>query len=225
VASASLFASFNNLTGDIIRAFSANHVVRLTGLSHRQLHYWDDTGFFKPRYASPKKRSPFGRVYSFKDVVGLRTLGILRRVHRVPLQHLRKVARQLSQYREQPWSELILYVLNKEVYFREPETERIRSVIGGQYTLLRLRSVIHDVVKESEQLRKRTPEQVGRIERHRYVAHNAWVLAGTRIPTRVISRFHDAGYSPDRIVKEYPLLTREDVEAAVRHETRIAKQA
>lgn len=225
MASASLSAGLNDRVADTIRGFSANHVVRLTGLSHRQLHYWDDTGFFKPRYASPNKRSPFSRVYSFKDVVGLRTLGILRRDHRVPLQHLRKVARRLSQYREQPWSELVLYVLDKEVYFREPETKPIRSVIGGQYTLLPLRTVIHDVVKESEQLRKRTPEQVGRIERHRYVAHNAPVLAGTRIPTRVIARFHVSGYSPDRIVKEYPLLTREDVEAALRHEARIAKQA
>ena len=80
---------------------------------------------------------------------------------------------------------------------------------------------MHDVIKESELLRKRSPNQVGRIERHRYIAHNAWVLAGTRIPTRVISRFHSAGYSSDRIVQEYPLLTREDVEAAVKHEARL----
>jgi len=219
-----MFTAGTEETEGEIRAFSANHVVRLTGLSHRQLHYWDDTGFFSPRYASPNKRSPFSRVYSFKDVVGLRTLGILRRDHHVPLQHLRKVALELSKYREQPWSELILYVFNREVYFREPETERIRNVVGGQYSLLPLRSVIRDVSKESELLRKRTPRQVGQIERHRYIAHNAWVVAGTRIPTRVIQRFHEAGYSAERIVKEYPLLRREDVEAAVQHEARLAKR-
>jgi hypothetical protein len=29
-------------------AFTADHVARLTGLSNRQLRYWDDTGFFAP---------------------------------------------------------------------------------------------------------------------------------------------------------------------------------
>ena len=63
----------------VIRAFSADHAVRLTGLSMRQLRYWDDTGFFRHRYASEDRRSPYGRVYSFRDIVGLRTLSVLRK--------------------------------------------------------------------------------------------------------------------------------------------------
>src|ERR1039458_5222204 len=86
----------SDLTTSVLRAFSANHVVRLTGLSHTQLRYWDDTGFFRPRYALENRRSPFSRVYSFQDVVGLRTLNHLRKVHKISLQHVRKVARQLS---------------------------------------------------------------------------------------------------------------------------------
>ena len=34
---------------NIISAFSADQVVKLTGLTIRQLAYWDDLEFFKPR--------------------------------------------------------------------------------------------------------------------------------------------------------------------------------
>jgi uncharacterized protein (DUF433 family) len=208
-----------------IRAFSADHVVRLTGLSHAQLRYWDKTGFFCPRYAAENRRSPFCRVYSFQDVVGLRTLGVLRNSHGIPLQQLRKVARELSHYRDQPWSELVLYVLGKEVYFREPETEAVIGVLSKQYTSIRLSSITHDVAAEAQKLKQRTDKHFGRIERHRYVMHNAWVIAGTRITTRAVWRFRHAGYSPDAIIREYPPLTKRDIEAALKHEAKLAKRA
>ncbi len=210
---------------EVIRAFSANHVVRLTGLSHAQLRYWDETEFFRPRYASENRRSPFSRVYSFQDVVGLRTLGLLRRHYGIPLQQLRKVARTLSEYRAEPWSEIILYVFGREVFFREPETEQLRGVLSGQYTYIRLRSIIHDLTTEAKKLKQRLQEQFGRIERHRYIAHNAWVIAGTRIPTRIIWRFHKAGYSADKIIREYPMLNHRDIEAALEREKREEKRA
>lgn len=210
---------------DVIRAFSANHVVRLTGLSHKQLRYWDETEFFKPRYATDNRRSPFSRVYSFQDVVGLRTLSVLRKLYKIPLQQLRRVARQLSQYHAAPWSELVLYVKGREVYFREPETERVRGVLSRQYSLLRLRSIINDVASEAQRLKRRTADHFGRIERNRYVVHNAWVIAGTRIPTKAIRRFDQAGYATEAIIREYPLLTTRDIEAALRHEERLAKRA
>jgi uncharacterized protein (DUF433 family) len=221
----SLWQSDQDSPLELIRAFSAHHVVRLTGLSHAQLRYWDKTGFFRPRYAAENRRSPFSRVYSFQDVVGLRTLGVLRNVYGIPLQQLRKVARELSQYRDQPWSELVLYVLGKEVYFREPETEAVVGVLSKQYTFVRLRSIIHDVAAEAQKLKQRTKDHFGRIERHRYVMHNAWVIAGSRIPTKAIWRFRQAGYSPEAIIREYPPLTNRDIEAALQHEEKLAKRA
>jgi uncharacterized protein (DUF433 family) len=47
------------------------------------------------------------------------------------------------------------------------------------------------------------------------VAHNAPVLAGTRIPVRAIKRFNEAGYSVAQILSEYPTLTESDVVAAL----------
>jgi uncharacterized protein (DUF433 family) len=221
-----LVANVHTMTTDqqnIIRAFSAKHVVRVTGLSNRQLSYWDKTEFFKPRYAYENRRSPYGRIYSFKDVVGLRIISILRKEHQIPLQQLRKVAREFTKYGETPWSLLAIYVFRKEVHFREPDSGRIRSVVGKQYINLELQSIAEDVANRAAQLKERSKEQIGRVVRHRHIAHNSWVIAGTRIPVAAIKRFHAAGYASTDIVREYPLLTTKDVKAALRH--RVSKVA
>ena len=192
----------------------------------RQLRYWDDTGFFRPRYASEDRRSPYGRVYSFRDIVGLRTLSVLRKRHNVPLQHLRKIAEELADLREGLWSETTLYVLDREVYFQEPDTGALRKAVGGQYVVdvLPLSKIITDVSAASERLRLRTPEQMGQVARHRYIAHNAWVIAGTRISTKSIHRYIEAGYSVADVIREYPSLTETDVRAALAHETSLANK-
>lgn len=209
-----------------IRAFSADQVMKLTGLSKRQLVYWDDTEFFKPRFAAGSRTSPYSRIYSFKDVVGLRALGLLRNKYKIPLQHLRKVGEKLREYMHNPWSEIVLYVKGKEVVFEEPDTHRHRSVLEGQYVeSIAIERVAHDVAAESEKLRDRTPEQFGQIYRNRYLVHNATVIAGTRIPTKTVWRFHAAGFSTAKIIEEYPALTEKDVEAAIAHEEKILKRA
>lgn len=207
---------------NIISAFTADQVVKLTGLTNCQLAYWDTLGFFRPQYAADDRRSPNSRIYSFKDVVGLRTLGVLKKKYKCSLPHLREVAKHLSEYSATPWADLTLYVLKKRVYFNEPETGRPRGVVDGQYALLPISSIMDDVRKEAELLRQRTPDQIGKIEKHRYVSHQSEVIAGTRIRVSTIVHFLEAGYSIDRILKEYPSLTEADVIAAKRHGSGIA---
>jgi DNA-binding transcriptional MerR regulator len=208
---------------NVIRAFSEEHVVRLTGLSKSQLRYWDKTGFFAPSYS--KNRGPYGRVYSFRDVVGLRTLSVLRKQHKVSLQHLRRVAERLSYLGETLWAETTLYVLNKEVHFHEPETGKIRSAVSGQYAIISLVRIMNDISDRAETLKSRQKDRIGKIERSRYVAHNAWVVAGTRIPISAIKSFRDAGYSIGAIRREYPTLTAEDIHAALEHEEEASSAA
>jgi uncharacterized protein (DUF433 family) len=69
-------------------------------------------------------------------------------------------------------------------------------------------------------LRERRSDQLGQLSRNRYVVHNAWVIAGTRIPTEAIWHFHCAGADVDGIIREYPRLTPEDVRAAIDFEAR-----
>lgn len=211
---------------NVIRAFSAEHVARVTGLSMRQLSYWDQTEFFSPQYAFENRRTPYSRIYSFKDVVGLRTISILRNRHKLPLQQLRKAAEELCKYKDTPWSDLVLYVFNNEVHFREPETDRLRGVVSKQYVAnVPLRDIIEDAMERSNKLKARAKSEIGRIARHRYVAHNAWVIAGTRIPVSAIVSFSEAGYTPEQIIKEYPTLAVGDVVAALKHAAKLTKAA
>lgn len=147
-------------------------------------------------------------------------LSILRSKYRVPLSHLQNVAAELSQYSDSPWSDIKLYVLNREVHFNEPETGKGRGVVSKQYALLPLDDVEDDMRAIVESMRRRGPEMYGRVERRRNVVRNAPVIVGTRIPVAAIKRYANAGYAVDAILREYPTLTPEDVEAALRYEGR-----
>jgi uncharacterized protein (DUF433 family) len=92
-------------------------------------------------------------------------------------------------------------------------------MVSGQYVIgIPLKKIVSDTRRDVEKLRRRGDEKVGKIERSRYVSHNAWVIAGTRIPTSAIRRFKEAGYTTDQIITEYPDLTERDIEAALAHE-------
>jgi len=75
--------------------------------------------------------------------------------------------------------------------------------------------VVSDTRKAVEVLLKRNPSEIGKFERNRNVSHNSLVIAGTRIPVSTIKEFSAAGYSVSKILKEYPSLSRKDVEAAI----------
>lgn len=47
------------------------------------------------------------------------------------------------------------------------------------------------------------------------VLDGRWRIAGTRIPLKAILSFHQEGYSAKAIIREYPSLTVEDIEAAI----------
>ncbi len=203
---------------NIVAAFTEEQVERLTGLTKAQLRYWDRTGFFAPYYGEENRRSPFSRIYSFKDVVGLRTLAVLRNQNNVPLQHLRKVAEKLSHLAGDLWTGTTLYVLNRKVIFHEPETGRPQEVLTGQYVLgIPLKVIIEDTRRDATKLTHRDRSQIGHIERRRFVSRNAEVVAGTRIPVATILHFLEDGFSPAEIVKEYPSLKEADIEAVIRH--------
>ncbi len=54
---------------DDIFAFSIERVGILTGLSVRQLRYWDKTKVYEPELANGSKRQAYSRIYSFRDDV------------------------------------------------------------------------------------------------------------------------------------------------------------
>lgn len=202
-----------------IIAFTAENVCRLTGLSMRQLGYWDTTDFFSPELLDEYRRRAFARIYSFRDVVGLRTISVLRK--KAPLQELRRVGEWLRAHHKTPWSSLKFALIGRRVVFSDPEIGKYMEPSGqGQVVIeIGLEPIATEMRRAAEGLRERDADQIGKVVRNRYVVHNAWVVAGTRIPTEAIWNFHAAGHSAADIVREYPRLTPTDVQAAIDFES------
>lgn len=219
--------SLGDTTMTEMMAFTAEHVCRLTGLSNRQVRYWDDTGFFSPTLIDEHRRRAFGRIYSFRDIVGLRTIAVLRNKRKIPLQELRRVGAWLQKEHETPWSSLRFALKGRTVVFIDPGSGvPIEAKGHGQAVLsIDLQPIANEMGKAAARLRERQPGQVGKLDRKRYVVHNAWVVAGTRIPTEAIWNFHEAGYSVKAIIAEYPRLVPADVRSAIEFESTRRKRA
>ena len=204
---------------NVVAAFSEEQVERITSLSKRRLRYWAKTGFFSPNYVEDNPRLPNSRFYSFKDIVALRTLERLRVQNDVPLQHLRKVAENLSHLNDALWTSTTFYVLNRRVIGVNPETGQPEEVVSGQFVLsIPLRDIISETRDNVAKLRQRHPDLIGKLRKHRSIVRNAWSVSGTRIAVGSIRRLYEDGYSVDRIIAEFPDLTPEDIDAALKHD-------
>ena len=203
----------------VIATFSEEQVERLTKLSKRRLRYLAGTGFFSPSFTGAAAGAHRIRLYSFKDIVALRTLELLRVQNGVALQHLRKVAETLSHLEQELWTSTKLYVVNRQVVIVNLQTGNAEEVLTGQYLLpIPLEVIISDTRELVEEFKKRPVETIGQLSRNRNVVRNSWVIAGTRIPVAAIKRLHEDGYSIDRIIKEYPDLKPADIRVAIGHE-------
>lgn len=202
----------------VISAFTEDQVERLTGISVTQLRYWDRTGFLAPSLANENRRLPYSRLYTFRDLVSLKVLNALRNESKVSLAHLRDVKERLAHLGDDIWASTVLYVLNKQVVFHNPDTGALEEVVSQQGVLsIPLKVVAGELHAAVDAMKKREGSEVGQIAQSRNVAHNQQVIAGTRIPVRSIKAFADAGYSVEQIIEQYPSLTREDIEAAIAH--------
>lgn len=200
----------------IIGAFSEEHAAELTGVSRRQLREWDRIKLLRPSYGAGDTGLPYGRVYSFRDLVSLRVLAQLRNVFRCSIPHLLDVQRELSKLSDDPWAATTLHVLRRRVVITEPGSRRKREAVGGQQVLdIPLRVVITGIRDAVARLNERAVDEIGKVVHAKFVAQNQPVIAGTRIPVEAIKSFAGAGYSVERILREYPDLTAADVHAAI----------
>ena len=203
----------------MLLAFNVEQVHRLTGLSERQIRYWAKKEFYTPEYSNEDRRA-FGRVYSFQDLVYLRTIALLRNTHKVPIKQLRRVHEWLDNHPSETWASLKFHVVGRELIFEDRDLKLWLSArCPSQAAIpIHLDAVISNARVDASALRDRSPEEIGSISRHRLVSHNAPVLAGTRIRTSAIWKFHEAGYTDQQILDQYPRLEPADIEAALQYE-------
>ncbi|MBS0361061.1 MAG: DUF433 domain-containing protein [Proteobacteria bacterium] len=210
------------MTDNVIGAFSEDQTEILAGVSRHQLREWDRRGLLKPSYGVKDPHVPYGRIYSFRDVVSARVLGQLRKF-RVPFAHLVEVHRKLSAKSDAPWASTVLYVCGREVVVGEPGTRRRHKLLSGQQVFdIPLKVAISSVREDIAKLNERDATKQGQVEKERFVAQGQYVVSGTRIPVSLIASFAKAGYTPEQIRREYPELTAEDVAAALRFEGIVA---
>jgi uncharacterized protein (DUF433 family)/DNA-binding transcriptional MerR regulator len=204
------------MEGDnVIGVFSEEQASRISGVSIYQLRQWDREGFFPAAFGTGKQHVPFGRLYSFRDLVSLQVLNDLRNQKKIPLKHLRDVSAKLSHLGDRKWSGTTLYVLGRRVVLEDPSTRHREDVVSGQQVFnIPLRVVIKNTRDRIKQLSNRDSE-LGQFTRGKFVAHNELVFSGTRIPVSLVVEFHEAGYTPAKIRREFPDLTATDIEAAI----------
>ncbi|MGH7056595.1 MAG: DUF433 domain-containing protein [Acetobacteraceae bacterium] len=198
-----------------LAAFSEAQVEALTKLSRRRLRYWAGTGFFAPSYLHGNSERGGIRIYSFRDIVALRTLEMLRVQNGVPLQHLRRVAEKLSESGLDVWCGTVLWVMNRRVIFQPLASDRPQEVVSGQYVMeIPLRKVVDDTTCDVAAMRRRKTEDMGAIKKSAAIAAGP-VVAGTRVRVASIKRLHEDGYDIGDIRREYPDLTDADIAAAL----------
>jgi DNA-binding transcriptional MerR regulator len=202
---------------NVVAAFSEEQAEKLTGLTKGRLRYWAKTGFFCPSYVEENARLPYSRFYSFKDIVALRTLEMLRVRNKIPLQYLRKVAEKLSSIKDNLWADTKLAVVGRKVVVVDPETGAAEEPLSGQFVMIQLNRIIDETRLDVSKIKLRPRDSIGKVERRRSIARNAWVISGTRIPINAIIRLHEDGYSFNEIISEYPDITASDIEAALEH--------
>lgn len=205
-------------------AFTSKQVSRLSGISVRALHYWDDTDVYPASFKDERSRVPYRRIYTFRDLVSLRTLAWLRKEHKVTPEDIRQTGKYLREtYPEMadPWSELRFGVVNRRVVFWNSETKEWIAPPGQHVLPVDVQTIAHETERDAARLLQRSPEDVGQVVQHRHILRNAWRLAGTRIPTSAIWHFHEDGSDVEEILREYPDLEEADVWAAIEHERNV----
>jgi uncharacterized protein (DUF433 family) len=191
--------------------FTGEQVSRLTGLPVRVLRDWERTGLFARHFGSDNGRRPSRRLYSFRDLIELRALAELRQ--RLPRKELGKLAAWLREHGDTPLAELSVYLSDGKVEFTEPGSEPPPGAVRFE-----LEPLAAELRRAVARLGERTPEEFGKIVRRRGVMGGDPVLAGTRIPTKAVWSFHEAGYDTPGILEQYPHLTEDDVRAAIAYE-------
>lgn len=114
------------------QGFNAVAVRRLTGITYRQLDYWDTTGLVRPSVRGAAGKGS-RRVYSFQDVLEVRVISRLRALG-VPLPAIRKAVRYLARHFEavtRPLAQLTLVAEGRSILVKH-EQRLIDATAGGQ---------------------------------------------------------------------------------------------
>jgi len=126
--------------------FTSTQVVRLTGITPRQLQWWDERGIMRPQ------REGRRRLYTFDDVTEIAVICALRRKG-FPLQRVRRIMKFLQKELGRRLAEAVsngseyhLLTDGKRVYLENSERQVIDVLKNSRQPLLGV--CLSDAVKE-----------------------------------------------------------------------------
>lgn len=197
----------------VIKAFTLDQAATITSVSKRRAAYWARHGILVPSRAYDVDHLPHRYLYDFVDLVGLRTLGMLRDSYNLSLQQLRRAHQFLREHADRPWSELRFWLHGKELLFTDPASGDIVSADRpGQIAIaIELEPVAQSVEQAANALAQRHSSDIGKTDRQRNIQGNRLLVKGTRVPVESIINLAEDGYSAERIVRSFPSLTLSDV--------------
>lgn len=200
-----------------IEAFDQDLVRRITGLSRRQLEYWDQIGLISPSVARHDEPG-LPRLYSFRDLLMLKAAAEMRRRHVLPGEMKRAVGELEAMGFADPL--LTLRIVGDpdggRAFWIDPRSDEAMSwKATGQRVqvfdlpLRDLRSGLQATIRDL------TARPEGQVEKVRGVQGSAPVIAGTRVPTRKVAALVEGGWTTDEVLEALPHLTARDVQAAI----------
>lgn len=200
---------------DDIRVFPLKMASRLARVSEWQASSWVRRGFITPSFGQALEPNKHYYFFSFRDVVALRVMGLLRHNHDLPLQVVGEVSNYLQENAQRPWSQLRFWVCGRKV--RLPNSpERSAPECVTDTDLVELAPIAAEIEAAAAKCWQRNPDDIGKVERHRNIAHGAPVVKGTRIPVSTIVSLATAGLTTEEIIDAYPTLVPEDIHGVLR---------
>lgn len=223
VAEVVVAAGYGDEMDSTVARFTADQAATLVGLPRQTLSYWVRHDIIDPAYRDDSGWAGARYLFSFQDLVTLRTLRVLRE-RGISLKNIQWAATTLQQSFGRPWTTFRLYFYGKEIGFFDPRTNTndLTSISRpGQKVVLQfvelepLRLEVQAKVADFEQ---RKPEEIGAFTRSRTIMGGQTVIAGTRIPPSSVYEYYLAGDSVEQIREAYPTLEVRDIEAAIAFE-------
>lgn len=109
--------------------FTTAQVRALTGLTVRQINYFDQTGLLRPSLQQAKGKGS-SRYYSFRDLIALKTIAVLRDKGGVSLQAIRKAVEYIQTIEGKMLSEVVLAVMGDDIVkIEKQDQEQMVSLV------------------------------------------------------------------------------------------------
>ncbi len=201
--------------------YDAHRTAALSGVPRRTLHWWATHDVYRPS-VEPEPRT---RLWSWYDLVALRTIDWLRRPHedvrRVPIARIREMLHELDRrgLSRSQLHDLVVRTAGGKLYF-EVDEQLVRADRTGQAAIPDALAVVRPYQGAPDLLQPRPLLRIipGKLSGEPHVA-------GTRIPTQALFALHADGYSASQIRDMYPDASKDAIEQAIDLEESLSKRA